>query len=63
MDGGDDFTVCRQLFQRVGQQFPLVNAKTKLDEEFRLAAIVRVRGVKQIIHDFLAADKGLVGIG
>ena len=41
----------------------LSGAKTERFEEGRLAAIIGMRSIKQIIRDLIALHNGLVGIG
>ena len=51
------------FLKAVRQNFPLVAPEAKLREELRLAAVVRVCRIEQIIHDFFAADDGFVCSG
>ena len=62
--GGNRYLIVfNQGFQCRRQYFPSVAPEAKLGEKFRLAAIVRVCRVKQIILDFLTADDRSLCVG
>ena len=57
--------LCRlgQLAESVRQRVPILTFEAQRGKELRLATVVRVRRIQQVVADFLTRDNRQMGVG